>query len=552
MKNFMKKLGIAIFAMAMVWSCGKDDAPTPPKNAAPVIKAQEFTVKEDITPADIIGTVTASDADKDALTFSIKTNDSDLFAITSAGALTLAQGKSLDFATKAQHTISVEVGDGEDSAAATITIKVTEVAPQNSAPEIADQEFTVAEDIADTEVIGTVEATDLDGDELTFEITDDQEDLFDIKATTGELSLKPGKVLDFETATQHTITVTVSDGTDTDSNIQTINVTDVYESLASDPNAFVTTWKTTTDNEEVIIGTDDALTYNYTIDWGDGTVEEINTNSNAVHAYATAGTYTVAILGEFPHIWMGIDGATYSNLESIEQWGAIQWKSMNEAFSPCENMVYNATDTPDLSMVTDMFKMFQGTTSFNGDISGWDTSNVTNMQGMFAQASIFNQNISSWDTSNVTNMRSMFYGAASFNQDIGDWITSNVTDMAYMFRNAITFNGLISDWDTANVTNMAYMFNGATAFDQNLGGWNISSITNMSGMLDGSGLSKASLRDTLTGWSTFVTNNNGPNDIELGMDALTSCTEANNAFLNLSNNYGWTYTGTVGFEVNCN
>src|SRR5690606_3653733 len=134
MKNFMKKLGVAIFAMAMIWSCGKDDAPTPPKNAAPVIIAQEFTVKADITDTFVIGTVIATDADKDALTFSIKTNDDDLFAITSSGALTLAQGKSLDFATKAQHSITVEVSDGEDSATATITIKVTEVVtdPQNS------------------------------------------------------------------------------------------------------------------------------------------------------------------------------------------------------------------------------------------------------------------------------------------------------------------------------------------------------------------------------------------------------------------------------------
>ncbi|MDC6387022.1 cadherin repeat domain-containing protein, partial [Muricauda sp. SK9] len=161
MKNITKKLGIAILAMAILWSCGKDDGPAPVKNSAPVIAAQEFTASEDIADTVVIGTVVATDADKDALTFSIKTNDSDLFEITATGALSLASGKALDFATKAQHTITVEVSDGDDSATAIITIKVSEAGsdPQNNLPLINDQEFTVAEDIADTDVIGTVEAT---------------------------------------------------------------------------------------------------------------------------------------------------------------------------------------------------------------------------------------------------------------------------------------------------------------------------------------------------------------------------------------------------------
>ncbi len=476
MKNFMKKLGVAIFAMAMIWSCGKDDAPTPHKNAAPVIIAQEFTVKEDITPADAIGTVTASDADKDALTFSIKTNSNDIFAITSAGALTLAQGKSLDFATKAQHGITVEVSDGEDSATATITIKVTEVAPQNSAPEIADQEFTVAEDIADTEVIGTVEADDVDGDDLTFEITDDQEDLFEIDPTTGELSLRAGKFLDYETATEHSITVQVSDGTATAQATVTINVEDVEESLASDPNAFVTTWKTENDNEEVIIGTNQNLTYDYTIDWGDGTVEEITTSDPVSHVYAKAGNYTVAILGQFPHIYMP-NGGTSAKLLSMDQWGSTQWKSMVGALAYCTNMTYKATDTPDLSQVTDMSRMFFGATAFKGNIGGWDTSNVTHMSEIFYGATSFNRDISGWNTSNVIDMGAMFYGATAFNQAIGNWDVSKVLNMFAMFNGASSFNQDIGEWNTSNVTNMAYMFYGASSFNQDISGWDTSNVT---------------------------------------------------------------------------
>src|SRR5690606_1147282 len=134
--------------------------------------------------------------------------------------------------------------------------------------------------------------------------------------------------------------------------------------------SFITTWKTDTENEEIIIGTDDALTYDYAIDWGDGTVEQITSSANATHAYATAGTYTVAIKGQFPAIEGFNDSKpsrTPEKLISIEQWGSVQWERMNNSFVGCGNMTYNATDTPDLSNVTNMGGMFSGATSFNGD-----------------------------------------------------------------------------------------------------------------------------------------------------------------------------------------
>ena len=54
--------------------------------------------------------------------------------------------------------------------------------------------------------------------------------------------------------------------------------------------------------------------------------------------------------------------------------------------------------------------MFSDAISFNGDISGWDTSNV-DMEGMIDGATNFNRDLQSW---NVTNMCFMFAGADSY------------------------------------------------------------------------------------------------------------------------------------------
>jgi surface protein len=55
------------------------------------------------------------------------------------------------------------------------------------------------------------------------------------------------------------------------------------------------------------------------------------------------------------------------------------------------------------TVMTDMSNMFNGASTFNSDISQWDTSNVTDMSFMFSGASAFYQDLNEWDVSNVTN-----------------------------------------------------------------------------------------------------------------------------------------------------
>ena len=55
----------------------------------------------------------------------------------------------------------------------------------------------------------------------------------------------------------------------------------------------------------------------------------------------------------------------------------------------------------------------------------------------FNGRSTFNEDISGWDVSSVISMTRLFYNCSSFNQDIGDWNTSSVVSMSGMFQEPI-------------------------------------------------------------------------------------------------------------------
>ena len=160
---------------------------------------------------------------------------------------------------------------------------------------------------------------------------------------------------------------------------------------------------------------------------------------------------------------------------------AIKYTEEPQTKAELEALVQAAKSTDslnhiDTSAISDMSKLFIGST-FNGNISCWDTFNVTDMSSMFHDATDFNQNIGNWDTANVIDMSNMFNKATAFNQNIGPWNTSNVTDMSSMFYKATAFNQDISKWKTSNVTDMTGMFYKAKAFSQNISKWDTASVS---------------------------------------------------------------------------
>ncbi|WP_420604157.1 BspA family leucine-rich repeat surface protein [Flagellimonas sp.] len=317
---------------------------------------------------------------------------------------------------------------------------------------------------------------------------------------------------------------------------------------------FITTWKTdnsgTSANNQITIPTFPGEVYDYIVDWGDGSTDN-NVTGDITHTYATQGTYTVSITGDFPRIYFNFIGDN-DKLLTIEQWGTIKWSSMEAAFAACHNLNVVATDTPDLtnvtsmksmfdscsflqvnesindwdtSTVTDMSFLFASANSFNTNINQWNTSNVIDMSGMFIMNDVFNQPIGVWNTSNVQNMGSMFNMTGSFNEDIGNWDVSKVNDMSQMFedsqvfnqpldnwnvssvksmrnlfKSSQAFNHSVNNWDVSSVTDMTSLFEDAASFDQNLGNWDVGQVASMIDMFRGTRLSQDNYDSTLIGW----------------------------------------------------
>ncbi len=289
---------------------------------------------------------------------------------------------------------------------------------------------------------------------------------------------------------------------------------------------------------------------NVTIDWeevgnpaNNGTLTGLSgtpSNPLMVTGLPHAGVYRLkATIGTDPVLNLGWSNGDAGRLIYLEQWGSAVWKSLNAAFLKARNMKVLATDIPNLTQLSDlnpyngamqsMFQecssltmvpsinswsmpsdvksiqsMFQGATSFNQDLSGWDVSHITNMSNLFQGATSFNSPLL-WGSkvSNVTNMQNVFNGATSFNQDITGWDVSSVTDMDGMFREATSFNQPIGLWDskTANVANYSVMFQKASSFDQNLGTWTMKSGCYGDGMFERSGMRCENYSATFVGWA---------------------------------------------------
>ena len=216
-----------------------------------------------------------------------------------------------------------------------------------------------------------------------------------------------------------------------------------------------------------------------------------------VAAETTAGTYVI-----YDNNATGADGrrfAEYFYVTVSPQTNAELKTAVNSGISTwgdTANLNYIIT-----TAVTDMSDIFSGKTTFNGDISLWNTAAVTNMFQMFVSAEVFNGDISLWDVSSVTNISKMFFFATSFNGDISGWDVSSVTNMSVMFSYASVFNGDISGWNVSKVTNMQSMFDRANTFNADISAWEPAAVTNMISMFRNASAFNGDLEEWKDHWT---------------------------------------------------
>lgn len=173
----------------------------------------------------------------------------------------------------------------------------------NKAPVISSQQFQIEEHTASGTSIGTISASDVENDQLTYTIDSTVDILID--ENTGELTLGQNLKLDFETQENITFTVSVFDGkTITDADI-TLNIEDIveYNALSEEQIAVVNHFKhlalfqdTTSPTQEIMRKWNEPMRL-----YLDGTISESFQTTVALviaefNALTTTGNFTISLV----------------------------------------------------------------------------------------------------------------------------------------------------------------------------------------------------------------------------------------------------------------
>ncbi|GAA5511055.1 hypothetical protein Rcae01_06568 [Novipirellula caenicola] len=207
-------------------------------NQLPVAVNDTFTTAEDTVLTgnllDANPTTADSDPDGDTLTTA-------LLSTPSKGSVTILANGDFTYTPFANQngsdSFTYRLSDGRGGNA-TGTVNIT-IDPVNDAPVAIDAVFGVAENAMNGDSVDFYfsQATDIDGDDLLFSISDGDtnpaNDVFAIDASTGEITVLNGSLLDYETQATYDLTVTVTDNASptpasTTATVR-INVSDINE-----------------------------------------------------------------------------------------------------------------------------------------------------------------------------------------------------------------------------------------------------------------------------------------------------------------------------------
>jgi len=228
--------------------------------------------------------VEATDPDGDTLAYFLTESPTDMVINENSGAITW-----LPTAT-GSYDVTVEVSDGKLSDIQSFTITVSEPEPLNQSPLITPIPVTAV--ILGETYTCTVEATDPDGDDLTYSLTTNPSTDMAINENTGTITWTPTAIGSYE------VTIEVSDGKLSDIQSFTITVSEpepLNQSplITSIPVTAVILGETYTCTIEATDPDGDMLTYSLVTSPTD---MEINENSGAISWLPTAtGSFEVTV-----------------------------------------------------------------------------------------------------------------------------------------------------------------------------------------------------------------------------------------------------------------
>ena len=298
---------------------------------------------------------------------------------------------------------------------------------------------------------------------------------------------------------------------------------------------------------------------NYTVNWGDGNVEDFNSGDKAQHSYA----------------WSNIDAGTLTTegyrqvLVTVTPQSGQQLSIMDLSVRHDDiGFSSNPTNSPWLEIKVSMPNAasgdsleFQGGRNPWGYLSSIQSIHIVNSGGMtdfsYRLASIYSlrsvsidnspnaetfeglfdtceslTNIVLSDTSSVNNMSYMFQYCASLNS-VPLFDTSSVTTMEGMFDNCYALNS-VPLFDTSSVTTMEAMFYYCVALNS-VPLFDTSSVSNMSYIFDTcTSLQIGAMNGTSVNidYSNCLLGRDAIVDIFNGLATVVSAT------INISNNYG--------------
>lgn len=195
----------------------------------PTLDDETFSIVENSPSGTLIGKVTAEDGDGDAVFYSLGEGNLDgAFVINNVGTITVGNSTPINFEVNPVFTINVEVTDQVDTITSTVTINVEDA---NDPPRFTNKLFEIEENQEVGTVVGNLNATDEDGDEITFVIRDGNVSNAFAITTNGDIVVANEEVLDFEERTTITLTVSALDGNVDFEDIVEIKITDLIDNI---------------------------------------------------------------------------------------------------------------------------------------------------------------------------------------------------------------------------------------------------------------------------------------------------------------------------------